>query len=737
MSTKTTNYDLTLPEENEFYDVNIVNENNRKIDIGLQENKQAVINHENKTSKHLTSEQAEKIESALQPIQEYTEGNFVSVDKNGNIIDSGLSADDFENSDHNTKSVYSENGVHSIRYHDEKLQVFNGVQWTDITAKSTIQVQVAVDSGSTVTATDGIETLTETSVNGVATFSIPNYGDWIFSATLNGKTSKTTILTVDAVKLYTISLSFAEGTLNFVMNDGSSINNLTNKTLYYKEPNSSTFTKVNLSANQNQHAIKTRTSGDWQYYFEAVQFDETFTTDIKTITMSDYYIRIESTINAFANFNKVLLNDFNNNHQGSYECIITYSNSTTKTHNFTYSEIDTVNKDMVLLVDNLNISNITVNENKLYQYVANDTVIANNTNVGNQYISIDVTFPYIYEFRIDFATTDPEDRVTYLQDSTGMTAGSTDWDDTEIFKNITPYAISLDRNDIHMLSKNDFTYKYDGTLLSASLGSNWADNYDIMIRFPTLYYKIIYIESVVLVYLSDKSFYGSSQFSSRYIGAYLSFYRTQLRSRPSATPLYNSSITDLKTKLKSGDRLFHYYDLLMLQLLFIMRYKSTDSQSALGQGYINDTQVASTGTTIDKGMYYGSSSKTAQVKFAGIEDLWGNLYQYVDGLTAINGHYYIDGEIKTQFDTSKVGYFMQGGSSIIPFLPYKNSTTGSSTTGFCDKVNIVNGGNTEYYAHAGGYYAVNSAEAGLFCMYISNTIGFVSNTSGSRIARDI
>lgn len=76
------------------------------------------------------------------------------------------------------------------------------------------QIIVTVDSGSTVTATSGGKTVSGTATDGTCTLDIPNYGDWELKATLGGDTSSVEIVTVDAVKQYSIALFFISNVLN-------------------------------------------------------------------------------------------------------------------------------------------------------------------------------------------------------------------------------------------------------------------------------------------------------------------------------------------------------------------------------------------------------------------------------------------------------------------------------------------------------------------------------------------
>lgn len=69
------------------------------------------------------------------------------------------------------------------------------------------QIVAYVDTGSSVSATDGTHTVSGTSVNGSCTLAIPNYGTWTVTATLSGQTTSATI-TVDTVKIYSVTLAY-------------------------------------------------------------------------------------------------------------------------------------------------------------------------------------------------------------------------------------------------------------------------------------------------------------------------------------------------------------------------------------------------------------------------------------------------------------------------------------------------------------------------------------------------
>ena len=75
-----------------------------------------------------------------------------------------------------------------------------------------LQIIVSVASGAAVTATKGSLSVSGTSVNGRCTLTVPEEGEWMVSATLNGATSDSNI--VNVVSSYDTVLAFASTTLN-------------------------------------------------------------------------------------------------------------------------------------------------------------------------------------------------------------------------------------------------------------------------------------------------------------------------------------------------------------------------------------------------------------------------------------------------------------------------------------------------------------------------------------------
>ncbi|MDD3238218.1 MAG: hypothetical protein PHV37_09005 [Candidatus Gastranaerophilales bacterium] len=79
----------------------------------------------------------------------------------------------------------------------------------------------------------------------------------------------------------------------------------------------------------------------------------------------------------------------------------------------------------------------------------------------------------------------------------------------------------------------------------------------------------------------------------------------------------------------------------MIRDLFHLLYKTTDSQSALGQGKSDGgNSVAAclvSGTMDDKGYFFGSTSTSVGVKFLGMENRWASQWERVLGWVMVDG----------------------------------------------------------------------------------------------------
>ncbi len=267
-------------------------------------------------------------------------------------------------------------------------------------------------------------------------------------------------------------------------------------------------------------------------------------------------------------------------------------------------------------------------------------------------------------------------------------------------------------------------------------GGTVPSDVDVMVEIPKVYWKFTNIsngyELRISNYKVDSTWdcyahkVGGVEKDHIYVGTYLGYNEGgKLRSRSGVSPTVNQSLTQFRNQARangSGYQQWNWFTLLLLQNLYLIAYKNLNSQQALGQGVCNANSKVNTGGTNTKGMVFGSSNKTQQVCFLGVEDFYGNLWQIVDGM-------YCDGSYNTKVTpdnktfndngsgfknigrfvssyssgkTSKVAHSSEGG-----FFPKEFS--GSDTTYYCDYGDV----NSGYFGASGGYFG-NGARVGAF-----------------------
>ena len=144
------------------------------------------------------------------------------------------------------------------------------------------------------------------------------------------------------------------------------------------------------------------------------------------------------------------------------------------------------------------------------------------------------------------------------------------------------------------------------------------------------------------------------------------------RSISGLAPLTSTSGANYQTGAKAlGDNvcLLDYRALGAIQLLYLVEYANFNSQDTLGKGVSSGSKTNS-GQLDRMGMKSGCLNNDAKhsVMYRGIEDIFGNVYQLIDGININNGQAYVcDDYAKYQFEKYDGDYVQVG---------YKNSTSG-------------------------------------------------------------
>jgi hypothetical protein len=131
-----------------------------------------------------------------------------------------------------------------------------------------------------------------------------------------------------------------------------------------------------------------------------------------------------------------------------------------------------------------------------------------------------------------------------------------------------------------------------------------------------------------------------------------------------------------------------------------------------------------TGGTDAKGMNFGETTGKLQMKFLGIEDFWGNLCQFLDGLFS-DANWNILTAF-TSFNDTGAGYTNRGQGATANISGYLSVPQGSSESGFIAKT--CSGSATTFFSDYGILSAgflpffgggwADGATAGAFRLYV-------------------
>lgn len=272
------------------------------------------------------------------------------------------------------------------------------------------------------------------------------------------------------------------------------------------------------------------------------------------------------------------------------------------------------------------------------------------SNVSDQVYPVTLEYYVVYGVRIDTTNTNPVTSVSYIEgtDSFDMSKGSTDWDTKPLFRTIKP-CIMVNGNVTTYLNPNNFAQSTSGNAVDISANSTG----DVMIEFGKGGYKFVRNGNYLEIYVTDNPnakdqgyVYHPFSYSTEgdcdhfWWGAYLASTSSTslLRSVSGAVPLTNISLVSSRNAARSrgaGYELPNFFQLLWIQILYVVKYGALNSQATLGGGYTYSLNTApiGTGTTNTMGMNYGTPGEyNSHVKLFGIEDFYGNCKIPIDGM---------------------------------------------------------------------------------------------------------
>lgn len=222
----------------------------------------------------------------------------------------------------------------------------------------------------------------------------------------------------------------------------------------------------------------------------------------------------------------------------------------------------------------------------------------------------------------------------------------------------------------------------------------------IMTRVPRVYDKFVYDDGDWYWLVSPEPSSGftlhptfkqrghsASPAEQIYVGSYDAHDAgsSKLGSKSGTTPLVSQTMATFETRgnnIGTGWGLMNFHTLCLLQMLFYIEYASFDSQTKVGPGYTN---AANTGPLASGGAAAfertnGTSVGTTNVQavsWRGIENLWGNIWQFVPGYNTTDTSH----RILKRDGTGTIADVMASGSyeEIVDPIPLNGITRVSGT----------------------------------------------------------
>jgi len=369
-----------------------------------------------------------------------------------------------------------------------------------------------------------------------------------------------------------------------------------------------------------------------------------------------------------------------------------------------YDVIDTFIPTVGTATKKVNLAKLT--EKIHYRFIvkyANGEV--NDSLTASGYIELKDAYEYVV--RINRGVSNPNLAVEYI----GKSSEITDWESVPPFNQIRPVILDEAGTVVSEVDKNDFSKNIDGSSIDANL--------DLMIEFPKLYWKTETTDSYIDIYVSNKKIYPTMRAYAHtvedeivrdklYVGAYRAgvssgklFSRYNMSaSSGNGTSLANFYSYAQNKSIRHGVLTWNIMSL--IKILFILRFKTLNSQATVGAGYYGSSgsHASSTGgmNTDSKATY------SYHMKLFGISDVWGSgnnllngAYYKANNFTILQNNLELTSESATDVETKELNIpntkhtlltdVVGDGSHI--FSPKTTSST-QYTQYFCDSTKIYN-----------------------------------------------
>lgn len=396
---------------------------------------------------------------------------------------------------------------------------------------------------------------------------------------------------------------------------------------------------------------------------------------------------------------------------------------------------------------------------------------------GKNRASVTVSkYSYIFGYDLNLGNSNPATRVSYPSDvdNAGFAAAKMNFS-SGVFnyggwpsaagEKFMPRPCMLTYAGVvdHYLNPNDYTKKTDG---SASSVANTAFGGNAMMEWPKIWVKR-WVEGNIYKFRCcdiqmDEDYEcwcnydrQNNQIDHFYTPIYFgSFLSGKMRSISGQANLVSQNADTEITHAKANGADWYtevLADRLLIQDLLVMMAKTTECQTAYGNGRCGTTSALGQGTMNAKGLFWGSNNQTDGVKVFGMENWWGNIWRRIAGWLNVNGTQKVkvtrgtkDGSTVSDYNNTGNGYLTVSGAtptgssggyiSNCKNLPYGRipfQASGSSSTYEADGLWFNNSGTM--YALVGGDWG-NSLSVGPFCAYLNDAAAYANANLGAALS---
>lgn len=324
----------------------------------------------------------------------------------------------------------------------------------------------------------------------------------------------------------------------------------------------------------------------------------------------------------------------------------------------------------------------------------------------------------------------------------GGIEGTNDFDTAEIYKDIiTQNYNTTTKQVIAEYGDQNFTF------------SPSDNDIKVMTYIPEFWAKRWQDNEYEYIQITNQETTGFTHIPSRRIGRYATGGTSSIPTIKSGqAPLVNITLPNLRTTAKSLNTdiaLMDIWTWSILQILFLVEYASYNSQDKLGRGYVdgNNSALAS-GSCNSLGMKSGcvTNDEKHAVIYRGIENFFGNIYQWLDGINFVGRQGYVCTNY-TQYasDTTvnyiQLGYICPSSNNYIRNLGYDSNSSlvmlpsavgGGGASGITDYYYGSNSGNMVSYV--GGAWG-SGPTAGSFYLSADSDSSYATSAIGGRFVQ--